>query len=121
MTKNEIPIIAKQALSEYLEEPGSVLYSSHETLKPSDIYLLGFNPGGANGKPVEQSISSMLTNTTNAYLDESWENHKGVWASGEAPLQKRVQWIFESLGINTRDVCASNLIFLQSREAQCVS
>ena len=61
MTKNEIPIITKQALSEYLEEPGSVLYSSHETLKPSDVYLLGFNPGGANGKPVEQSISSMLT------------------------------------------------------------
>ncbi len=31
MTKNEIPIIAKQALSEYLEESGSVLYSSNET------------------------------------------------------------------------------------------
>ena len=30
MTKNEIPIIAKQALSEYLEEPGSVLSSSNE-------------------------------------------------------------------------------------------
>lgn len=30
MTKNELPIITKQALSEYLEEPGSVLYSSNE-------------------------------------------------------------------------------------------
>ncbi len=40
MTKNEIPIIAKQALSEYLEEPGSVLYSSHEALRPTSFKSL---------------------------------------------------------------------------------
>jgi|AntAceMinimDraft_11_1070367.scaffolds.fasta_scaffold00918_6 hypothetical protein len=121
MSKNEIPKIAKKALSDVLSESGSILYSSHETLKSGDVYLLGFNPGGAGGKPVEQSINSMLTNTDNSYLDESWENHNGVWANGKAPLQKRVQWILESLRLNTRDVCASNLIFLQSREASDIS
>jgi len=121
MNKEEIPKIAKDALSEVLSESGSILYSSHETLKSGDVYLLGFNPGGAGGNPVEQSINSMLTNTNNSYLDESWENHSGVWANGEAPLQKRIQWILESLGLNTRDVCASNLIFLQSRKASDIS
>jgi hypothetical protein len=121
MNKEEIPKIAKYALSEVLREPGSILYSSHETLKSGDVYLLGFNPGGAGGNPVEQSINSMLTNTSNSYLDESWENHNGVWANGEAPLQKRIQWVLESLGLSTRDVCASNLIFLQSREASDIS
>lgn len=121
MNKEEIPKIAKDALSEVLSESGSILYSSHETLKPGDVYLLGFNPGGAGGNPVEQSISSMLTNTSNSYLDESWENHNGVWANGEAPLQKRIKWVTESLGLNTRDVCASNLIFLQSRGASDIS
>lgn len=117
MNKEDIPKIAKDALAEVLNESGRILYSSHETLKPGDVYLLGFNPGGAGGNPVKQSINSMLTNTDNSYLDESWENHNGAWANGEAPLQKRIQWVLESLGLNTRDVCASNLIFLQSREA----
>lgn len=121
MNKEEIPKIAKDALSEVLNESGSILYSSHETLKSGDVYLLGFNPGGAGGNPVEQSINTMLTNISNSYLDESWENHNGVWANGEAPLQKRIQWVLESLGLNTRDVCASNLIFLQSREASDIS
>ena len=121
MSKDEIPKIAKKTLSDVLSESGSILYSSHETLKPGDVYLLGFNPGGAGGNPVEQSINSMLTNTDNSYLDESWENHNGVWDNGKAPLQKRVQWILESLGLNTREVCASNLIFLQSREASDIN
>jgi hypothetical protein len=121
MSKDEIPRIAKKALSDVLGESGSILYSSHETLKSGDVYLLGFNPGGAGGNPVEQSINSMLKNTTNSYLDESWENHNGVWANGEAPLQKRVQWVLESIGLNPREVCASNLIFLQSREASGIS
>lgn len=121
MSKDCIQKIAKKALSDVLTESGSILYSSHETLKPGEVYLLGFNPGGAGGNPVEKSIDAMLTNTTNSYLDESWQNHNGVWGNGKAPLQKRVQWILEGLGLNPRSVCASNLIFIQSREASDIS
>ena len=121
MNKDEIPTIAKNNLADLLEKPGSILYSSHETLKPGTVYLLGFNPGGTGGKPVERSINKLLTNTTNAYLDESWENQNGLWASGEAPLQKRIQWVLKSIKLNPRDVCASNLIFFQSREASDIS
>jgi len=108
-------------LAGLLDKPGSILYSSHETLKPGDAYLLGFNPGGAGGNPIERSIYQLLTNTTNAYIDESWENQNGVWPNGEAPLQKRIQWILKCIKLNPRDVCASNLIFFQSRKASDIS
>lgn len=121
MSKDEIPKIAKTNLAALLDKPGSILYSSHETLKPGDLYLLGFNPGGVGGNPIERSINQLLTNTTNSYLDESWENQNGVWANGEAPLQKRIQWVLKSIKLNPRDVCASNLIFFQSREASDIS
>jgi hypothetical protein len=121
MSKEQISKIARESLSDLLDASGSILYSSHETLTSGEVYLLGFNPGGSGGNPLWQNIDSMLLNTTNAYLDESWENNNSVWANGEAPLQKRVQWILESIGLNTRDVCASNLIFLQSRGAGDIS
>lgn len=117
MKKNELPMIAKTALSDVLHKSGSILYSSHETLKPGVVYLMGFNPGGTGGHSIKRSIDSMLTNTANSYLDESWKNRSGVWECGQAPLQKRVQWILSSLQLNPREVCASNLIFLQSRQA----
>lgn len=121
MTKNEIPKIAKENLADLLEKAGSILYSSHETLKPNDVYLLGFNPGGAGGHPLLESIENLLTSKTNAYLDESWDNLNGTWDKGEAPLQKRICWLLENIGVKPREVCASNLIFFQSRGANDIS
>ncbi|NOU01465.1 MAG: hypothetical protein HOO95_07830 [Gallionella sp.] len=121
MTKNEIPEIAKILLEDLLDEPGSILYSGHATLKPNDVYLLGFNPGGAGGNPLRYSIDNMLTNESNAYLDESWENLNGTWGEGEAPLQKRICWLLENIGLDPREICTSNLIFMQSREANGIN
>ena len=121
MTKDEIPSIAKESLSDLLGEPGGILYSSHETLKPGSVYLLGFNPGGSNGAPLGESVQSMLSYSDNAYIDESWSNGNGAWEPGEAPLQKRTRWLLNELGLETSAVCASNLIFFQSRSANDIS
>jgi len=121
MTKKEVQNFARKELASFLDEPGSILYSSHKTLKPGDVYLLGFNPGGAGGNPLKFSIDSMLFDESNAYLDESWENRNGSWAKGEAPLQKRICWLLRRLKLNPREVCASNLIFFQSREAKDIN
>ncbi|CAG0943276.1 hypothetical protein BROC_02217 [Candidatus Brocadiaceae bacterium] len=118
MTKEKIQNIAKSELSQFLSKPGRILYSSYETLKPGSVYLLGLNPGGIAGNPIKTSIDSFLSNKNNAYLDECWENGNGFWKEGEAPLQKRVRWLLEQLDLNPREVCASNLIFFQSREAK---
>ncbi len=40
---------------------------------------------------------------------------------GEAPLQKRICWLLESLKLHPRKVCASNLIFFQSRRVKDIS
>lgn len=119
--KEQIQNLARKHLSEFLEQPGSILYSSHETLKPGSVYLLGFNPGGSNGAPLGQSVASMLSYTGNAYIDERWKNGNGEWAEGDAPLQARIRWLLKELGLHTSEVCASNLIFLQSRQATDVS
>ena len=117
MSKEEIQILAKRHLSTLQNEAGSILYSSHETLKPGDVYLLGFNPGGEGGYPLLNSIESMLTKQDNAYIDECWDNGNGAWKAGEAPLQKRICWILKELDLNPCEVCSSNLIFFQSKAA----
>ncbi len=121
MSKADIPKIARENLNELLNESGSILYSSHETLRKNDVYLLGFNPGGTGGNPLSSNINQLLHNQNNAYLDECWENNNGSWEKGKSPLQKRVCWLLENLGFNPREVCASNLIFFQSRKATEIS
>lgn len=116
MLKERLPKIARDSLDGLCDEVGSILYSSHETLKLGSIYLMGFNPGGTDGSPLEDSIEDIHTNENNSYLDECWKNGKAE--KGKAPLQHRIQWILSELGLNTREVCASNLIFVKSRNAE---
>lgn len=121
MQKDALPNIARNSLSDILGEPGGILYSSHETLKPGSVYLLGFNPGGSNGEPLDKSVQSLLTYSGNAYIDESWSNGLGSLAPGEAPLQRRIRWLLSQLGLDTASVCASNLIFVQSKAASDIN
>lgn len=121
MNKESITSVIKKELSEHLETPGGILYSSHETLRPGSIYLLGFNPGGSGGMPLGESLKNMLSYNENAYLDECWRNGNGSWGPGEAPLQQRINWLLQELGAETREVCASNLIFFQSRTANDIN
>ncbi len=73
-SKNDLPDLASRVLASYLDRSGTVLYSSHETIKPGKIYLIGLNPGGQGGPTLQTNISSMLSRQENAYLHERWEN-----------------------------------------------
>lgn len=117
MKKAELPMRAKQALKYLLDSDGELIYSSHETLKKGDVYLMGLNPGGGGVIKINDHIDKMLTRDENSYIDESWENGKKIYAAGTAPLQKRVRWLIENLGYNTRDICATNLIFKTTKSA----
>lgn len=121
MKKQNIPEIVSRTLDGKLDQIGSFIYSSHETIRPGDIYLLGLNPGGQGGLSLEKQLSTLLSRDKNAYLDEAWENGAGSYKCGEAPLQKRVDWLLSQLGASTRNVLATNLIFMQSRDANGVS
>lgn len=102
-----------------LSKSGGIIYSAADSLKNGDVYILGLNPGGTEGQTIAEHLSELPNKTTNSYLDESWGNRKD--ADGEAPLQRRIKGVVEAVGINLRDVCASNLIFMRSQTAKGVS
>jgi len=103
--------VAKSCIQGMEQASGEVLYSAMETLQPSQIYLLGLNPGGnpelhAN-ETIENSLSKLPSKVTNNYLHDSWAKFQ----PGEAPLQKRVVGLLKALGYDPGSVPASNLIF----------
>lgn len=104
------------ALGVEVNRRGKILYSATSTLSPGSMYLLGLNPGGIAGQPIASQLSAAL-GTGNAYLDEIWDRNGKPYEQGKAPLQKRIQGLIGSLGHELRGVCASNLVFMQSRDA----
>ena len=40
---------------------GSIFYSSYETIKPSDVYLMGFNPGG-DPNNINETVGQSIAN-----------------------------------------------------------
>ncbi|WP_156362301.1 hypothetical protein [Sphingomonas sp. Leaf208] len=101
--------------ADMLDAPGAVLYSSAETVQSGAVYLLGLNPGGEGEWTLRDNLASARKGK-NAYLDEAWENRKGTYGCGRAPLQLRVVAVCKQLGIPVRNVPASNLVFTRSRD-----
>lgn len=110
---------AREVLKEFLEDSGTILYSSCETLKPGKYYFLGLNPGGSEldkKNSIRKSLDNLSSQTQNAYLKGPKDGIAdwGRYASGDAPLQLRYQHLFTELGEKLDSVCASNLIFRRS-------
>jgi len=124
--KEQLLGIATQQFGHLYNRFGEGIYSSHETLKKGDVYLLGLNPGGSGECKLGNFMADTLVRTSNAFLDEEWEKPKkkstskqgnNKYAKGSAPLQKRIQGLLEGLGQSVADVCASNLIFTTSKSS----
>lgn len=50
---------------------GGVLYSSKNTLKKGDFYLMGYNPGGSEkAETIKVDIENLKNRTENSYFDE---------------------------------------------------
>lgn len=96
-----------------LDSPGAVLYSAASTLCPGPVYLLGLNPGGSERATLRDSIGRSRTGH-NAYLDEQWAPGGHVQPMGQATLQRRIQNLCALMGLDTRSVPASNLVFTRS-------
>ncbi len=104
----------KQILNPILYESGSVFYSSEETLIKGDVYTLGLNPGGIQGKTIFETLQKFRNSRNNSYLDEDWSSEKRTYGIGQHPLQKNLVGLLNSLGYNPRKVFSSNLIFKRS-------
>ncbi len=105
-----------------LDTSGSAFYSGRDAFnRPSDLYILGLNPGGRVEDHADETVSwhsrkvvGEVPSNWSAYRDESWEGAR----PGEARMQRRMGYLFERIGRDPGLVPASNLIFLRSsREA----
>jgi hypothetical protein len=100
---------------------GKLLYSDLATLSPGELYVLGYNPGG---DPKAEPISVAEEHANLAGRPKGWNEYlHGVWLrdgreqlAGSMPMQKRTCYLLRSLGLDVRSVCASNLIFVRSKD-----
>lgn len=118
--KGEIASILNEI--RYAEEPGSILYSGDETLKKGENYFLGANPGGHSDENVgnfADTISNQLyrknsSSSFNEYFDASWKPGNKIYSKGMAPLQRRIKYLFNAIGIDLRNTLSTNLNFVRS-------
>lgn len=107
--------VAQARLGDLLDHEGTVLYSGVQTLVPGNLYILGVNPGGGpgvfEGYTIRPSLQELPEWRGNRYL-QAW----GRWAPTQHPLQRHLRWLIEKgIGCDLTGVCASNLIFVTSR------
>jgi hypothetical protein len=94
---------------------GATLYSSFKTLKKGDIYILGLNPGGSDeGLTIEKSLKNIRNEDYNEYLAE-WNR-----PAGQHPLQKNIHKLVKLFDQDVKSICASNLIFERSKNADAI-
>lgn len=114
--------IAKKVPLKLRSVSGSVFYTGRAAYAgKAQVYILGANPGG---DPDEQSSETIQGHTDfvlnqapdlwSAYCDECWTGRP----VGQAPLQRRVQHLLSKLGLDTRQVPASNVVFSRSRRIE---
>jgi hypothetical protein len=113
---------ARVTLAPVLGRAGGILYSAAKTLRPGQLYIMGLNPGGnpENSQPhnIGKSLDQLPQRTCNAYIDEAWDSRARQLEKGQAPLQRRIAFLAQSFGCALEDVCATNLIFMQTRSAR---
>ena len=98
---------------------GSIFYSGRCAFtQPSDIYILGLNPGGDPVPHADETIGHDIEAIRNqdrecwsAYQDEFWGRKPGTYGI----MQPRVLYLLERIGRDPRQVPASNVVFVRTR------
>jgi len=101
-----------------LGRSGSIFYSGRRAFtQPSNIYILGLNPGGCPIRQASDTIERDLERIKaddrenwSAYRDEVWEG-----APGTHGMQPRVLHLLKRLGRDPGEVPASNVVFVRTR------
>lgn len=108
-----------------MDKSGEVFYSGRRAFSaPSDLYILGANPGGSpEDKPnstIRLHAEQVLHNTQanwSAYKDECWYGR----APGKSQMQRRMLHLFGELELNPGEVPCSEVVFLRSKDLSRLS
>lgn len=102
---------------------GSIFYSGPAAFStPSAIYVLGLNPGGSATKMADRTIDRQFADWRqvnepwSAYVDEEWQGKP----KGTHGMQPRIRHMFEGLGLDLRNVPASNVVFARSNNEKAL-
>ena len=103
---------------------GGVLYSSVDAFsQPSEVYLLGLNPGENRFAPETTTVAAQIEAAS--VRAGPWSDYvDGVWTSsipGGSPMQVRVRHLLGRAGLDPRAVPASNVAFVRSRDASGIA
>jgi hypothetical protein len=132
MTPDRLRDLVRRHLDEgYRSEPGTLLYSGLDTLRPGDFYLMGLNPGG-KPKEAPTPIIDTLSDRAgwSAYTMDCWNDGCGKPCACEhldadgrlkpefmRPHQKRVAALIELLDLAPERIFSTNAVFLRSEGA----
>jgi len=107
-----------------LNRSGSVFYSGRGAFEGTrPLYILGLNPGGSPTEQADETVARDLSDwrtlpeAWSAYLDESWQGKP----PGTHGLQPRIAHMFGALGLDLRQVPASNVVFARSSSEAMLS
>ncbi|HQS10451.1 MAG TPA: hypothetical protein PLK13_16645, partial [Xanthobacteraceae bacterium] len=99
-------------------KPGKLLYSSRDSLKRGDLYVLGFNPGGDPNVERENVLEDLLRTPSsqwNEYINGSWRLRSKTYLAGQQPRQLRIRSFFSEIDCNLSKIFCSNLFFFRSK------
>ena len=125
-SSNSLELFASQIPQNVFDESGKVFYSGREAFsKPSEVYVLGVNPGGDPINYAQETVRNHtrkvlteLPDNWSAYRDEPWEGA----VPGTHGMAPRILHMFRRVGLSPGSTPASNLFFVRSsREAHIKS
>lgn len=99
------------------DRSGAVFYSGRTAFTgPRSLYLLGLNPGGSPAAQAAETVERDLVDWSrgperwSAYTDRSWRGSE----PGTYGIQPRIRHMFDRLGLDLRDIPASNVVFVRT-------
>lgn len=108
---------AHQASQGLSDRSGSIFYSGQLAFSsPCTIYILGLNPGGSPQLQAQETIGrdlmewSQRPKSWSRYVDEAWRGRQ----PGTHGMQPRIRHMFDGLGLDLRQIPASNVVFVRT-------
>ncbi len=107
----------EETIPDMLDQSGSIIYSSKNSICKGDLYVMGLNPGGESGEKISKTLTELPNKIKNSYRDESWGD-KNSFDVGNHPLQRNYVYLMNQLTGGEKEVFSTNLVFTRSRDAQ---